>query len=108
MTSHYQIIYWRDIPTQVRGRNGRSRLTRPLSPRFQKTVHRAAFRAKAINGFDYIEEWRQSDWQGRDGEVEDVVTAVVTELETVYSDEHLDKLARNKGYASQPVIKDIR
>lgn len=100
MTTQYQIIYWRDIPVQVRGRNGRSRLTCPLSPRFQKTVHRAAYRAKAINGLDYIEEWRQSDWQERDGEVEDILTAVVTQLENDYTDARLDKLAHNKGYES--------
>ena len=98
MKSHYQIIYWRDIPTQVRGRNGRSRLTRPLSPRFQKAIHRAAFCAKAINGLDYIEEWQLSDWQDRDDNVEDVLTAVVTQLENDYTDVRLDKLARNKGY----------
>ena len=98
MTTQYQIIYWRDIPVQVRGRNGRLRLARPLAPRFQKTVHRAAFRAKAINGLDYIEEWRLSDWQGRDGEVEDVVTAVATQLENDYTDGRLEKLAFSKGY----------
>jgi len=98
MKSHYQIIYWRDIPTQVRGRNGRSRFTCPLSPRFQKAIHRAAFRAKAINGLDYIEEWQLSDWQDRDDNVEDVLTAVVTQLENDYTDVRLDKLARNKGY----------
>jgi hypothetical protein len=94
----FQIIYWRDIPVQVRVKNGRSRLTHPLSPRFQEAVHRAAFRAKAINGFDYIQEWRPSEWQEREGEDQDVITAVTAELETAYSDERLEKIARNKGY----------
>ena len=93
-----QIIYWRDIPIQVRGRNGRLRSTQPLSARFQKTVHRAAFRAKAINGFKYIEEWQPSAWQERDGGLEDVITTIVAELEATYNDQRLDQLARNKGY----------
>ncbi len=93
-----QIIYWRDIPVQVRVRNGRNRQTEPLSPRFQKTVNRAAFRAKAITGDAYLEEWRLSEWQDWEGEPEEVKTAVVTDLETVFTDTILDQLARNKGY----------
>ena len=94
----YQIIYWRDIPVQVRARNGRSRLTHPLSPRFQKAVYRAAFRAKAISGFDYIQEWKPGDWLEREGEVQEVLTAVAAELEAAYNDERLAFIARNKGY----------
>ncbi len=83
---------------QVRVKNGRNRHTRPLSDRFQKTVHRAAYRAKAITGEAYIEEWRPSEWQEREGELEDVATAVAAELEAVFSDKLLDNLARNKGF----------
>ena len=57
-----QVIYWRDIPVQVRVKNGRSRKTHPLSPRFQKTVYRAAYRAKAINGDAYTNAWHSSTW----------------------------------------------
>lgn len=83
---------------QIRVRNGRSRLTHPLSPRFHEAVHRAAFRAKAINGFDYIKEWRPSEWQEREGEDQDVITAVSNKLETTYSNQRLEKIAHNKGY----------
>jgi hypothetical protein len=93
-----QIIFWRDIPVQVRVRNGRFRQTTPLSPRFQQAVHRAAYRAKAINGMDYIEEWRLSEWQEYDGEVAGVETAVIVNLEASYTDTDLDRLARNKGH----------
>ncbi len=94
----YQVIYWRDIPVQVRARNGRSRLTHPLSPRFQEAVYRAAFRAKAINGFAYIQEWQPGDWLEREGEIQVVLTAVAVELEAAYNDERLALIARNKGY----------
>lgn len=93
-----QIIYWRDIPVQVRLRNGRTRHTQPLSARFQKAVHRAAYRAKAITGDAYVAEWCLSDWQEREGALEVVGTAVVTELEETFSDALLDRLARNKGF----------
>lgn len=96
--TRYQIIYWRDIPVQVKVRDDRARLSRPLSSRFQKTVYRAAYRAKAINGSEYIQEWRPSDWVELDNGAEDVLTAVTAELESAYSDERLDRLARNKGF----------
>lgn len=94
----FQIIYWRDIPVRIRVRSGNQRTTSALTPRFQKTVHRAAYRAKAISGEAYVQEWHTSSWQVRDGEVTDVIKAVTTELETAYSNERLDKLALNKGY----------
>ena len=96
--TRYQIIYWRDIPVQVKIRSDDSRLSRPLSPRFQKTVHRAAFRAKAITGFAYIQEWRPSDWNEREEAAPELLVRVTAELETAYSDKRLDALARNKGY----------
>jgi hypothetical protein len=94
----YQIIYWRDIPVRIRVRSGNQRTTSALTPRFQKTVHRAAYRAKAISGEAYVQEWHTSGWQVRDGGVTDVITAVTDELESAFSDERLDKLALNKGY----------
>ncbi len=93
-----QVIFWREIPVQVKVKNGRFRLKQPLSDRFQKSVYRAAYRAKAIHGPAYQEGWVQSDWQEREGETAEVLTAVIAELETTYTDERLDKLARNKGY----------
>ena len=96
--TQFQIIFWRDIPVQVRVKNGRSRHTHPLSSRFQEAVHRAAFRAKSINGIEYIREWEPSEWQERDGDAEAVITAVTEELESAYSDERLEQITRNKGY----------
>ena len=43
-------------------------------------------------------EWQPSDWQERDGEAQNVLTAVAAELEAAYHDERLDKLARNGGH----------
>ena len=94
----YQIIYWRNIPVQVRVRNGRKRQTQPLSDRFQKSVHRAAYRGKAITGDAYIEEWQPTRWQERVGEPQDVLQQVAAELEAAYTDARLDELAKNKGY----------
>lgn len=94
----YQIIYWRDIPVQVRVRNGRKRITHPLSDRFQKTVHRAAYRGKAITGDAYMDEWQPTGWQERPGEPQTVLEAVAAELEAAFSNARLEQFAKNKGH----------
>lgn len=98
LRTKYQIIYWRDIPVQVRVKDGRKRTTQPLSPRFQETVHRAAYRAKAITGEAYMEEWQPSRWRDFEGDPQTTLNTITAGLEHSYTDDRLDKLARNKGY----------
>ncbi len=98
--TRYQIIYWRDIPVRIRVRQGKAHLSGSFSPRFQKTVYRAAYRAKAITGDDYTDGWRPSDWRNHDQEAGSVLQIVTAEIEAAYSDDRLDALARNKGYES--------
>jgi hypothetical protein len=40
-----QVVFWRDIPAQVKARRGRERAARGLDPRFQEAVDAAAMRA---------------------------------------------------------------
>lgn len=98
MKSTYQIIYWRDIPAQVKVRAGRMRVSRPLPDRFEQAIDRAAMHAGAINSDDYLAEWRRSDWLEREGEPEAVAEALVAELDSSYSQDKLRDLARNGGH----------
>ncbi len=45
MSASSQIIYWRDIPAQVRVRKAAERFSLPLSLRFQKAIDSAAVRS---------------------------------------------------------------
>lgn len=102
MNIRYQIIHWRDIPVRVKVRAGSARTTYALSDRFQQTVYRAAYRAKAINGEAYAEGWRAAGWFEPEPGTEpgQVGPAVVAALEAAYDDERLDRLARHKGFES--------
>lgn len=102
MATTYQIIYWRDIPAQVKVK-GRGGPSRQLPERFERAIDRAAMHAGAINTDDYLAEWRKSDWQERDGEPEAVVEAVVAELEAGFPEEKLQELARNGGWEAASV-----
>ena len=97
MSVTYQIVYWRDIPAQIRLRSGKERLSRPLSPRFQEAIDMAAMRAEATSTDDYLEEWRTGEAINRDGDPEQVANAVAAEIEAAYTRERLMRLAANQG-----------
>lgn len=103
-TIQYQIIYWRDIPAQLRLRRGRARLSYPLPERFQKTVYRAAYRAKAITGDAYQESWHAKGWfafETASTEEQDLAAAgeaLAAEIIVAYDAERLDALALNEGH----------
>ena len=52
-------IYWRDIPAQVVGRQGRTNFKKELDPRFAKAIDRAAMRAGRGSSDAYLEDWRR-------------------------------------------------
>jgi cvfA/B/C family virulence factor len=94
-----QVVYWRDIPAQVKVKAGRERATRPLSDRFQIMIDRAAMRAGLFNTDDYLEAWRTVDLPAREGEPQAVADAVAGELEADYPDDRLEELAIQGGQA---------
>ncbi|MBI3243420.1 MAG: virulence factor [Chloroflexi bacterium] len=93
----YQIVYWRDIPAQVKVKAGRERAARQLSERFQVFIDRAAMRSGLFNTDDYLNEWRTSEGAEREGTPDAVAEAVAAELEAAYSDERLEALTVNGG-----------
>ena len=95
-----QIVYWRDIPAQVKVRQGRARVSRPLPTRFQEAIDSAAMRAGVSGADEYLAEWRTSEAIERAGPPEAVADEVVLEFETAYPDERLKKLIKNAGKGS--------
>ncbi|HEY3128751.1 MAG TPA: virulence factor [Acidobacteriota bacterium] len=101
MTTKFQIIYWRDIPAQVKVHAGTKRVTRPLSGRFQEAIDQAAMRTKATKTDDYLEMWRTSDWKERDGDPESVADALANELEMAYTRIRLETLVLSGGHENE-------
>jgi hypothetical protein len=98
MSITYQIVYWRDIPAQIKLRSEKGRQARSLSPRFQEAIDAAAMRANATGTDEYLEEWRTSPPQQGEGDPERIADILAAELEEAYPMERLDKLVMNKGY----------
>jgi hypothetical protein len=93
----YQIIYWRDIPAQVKVKLGRNRGGRPLSDRFPVAIDEAAMRAGLTGSDDYLAQWRNGGWQEREGDLEEIVDSLVAEIEAAYPPERLRTLIHQLG-----------
>ena len=80
----YQVLYWRDIPAQVRVYRGRRPLSRQMPDWFQQEIDRVAMR-DGLTGTDaYLDEWHWSEkqeWTGEEKEAETVAEAILKRLE---------------------------
>lgn len=90
----YQIMYWKDIPSQVKADDGQGAAKAMLSDRFQQAIDAAAM-ADGSTGTDaYLEGWAWGKRAERDGSAQEVLNAVVTELENEYTQERLREIVR--------------
>jgi hypothetical protein len=81
----YQILYWHDIPIQVRAGRRRNRESQSLSTRFQEAIDNAAMAAGLVGTDAYLDGFTWSEPQEREGTPAEVVGRVVAELETQFS-----------------------
>ena len=82
--AHYQILYWYDIPLQVRSREGRERANVSLPPRFQEAIDAAAMAARLTGDEAYTDGLRWSEPVDHPGTPAEVVAAVAAELDQQY------------------------
>ena len=89
-------IFWRDIPAQVVGRQGRTNFKKQLDPRFAKAIDRAAMRAGRGSSEAYLDDWRRESGNF-DGDIQVLVELRVAELESHFSDEYLESVVKAGG-----------
>jgi hypothetical protein len=77
----YKILYWQEIPSQVKAEDGADEVSLPLSPRFLERVDRMAMQRGLHGTDDFLEPWHWGDEEERDGSAQEVAAAVVAELE---------------------------
>ena len=77
----YKILYWQEIPSQIKAEDAEDEVTVPMPPRFMERIDQMA----AVRGLqgtdDYLAQWNWSEEQDRDGSAEEVAEAVKAELE---------------------------
>lgn len=77
----YQVLYWKNIPTQIKVYGNGASLSRQLTSRFQALVDRVAMAEGLTAADDYL---NQLSWGHRiehTGTPEDVMDEIVAELE---------------------------
>ncbi len=82
----YQIMYWHDIPVQVRAGGRRDRASIELPQRFQAAVDNAAMAAGLTGTDGYLSGFAWAEPQERDGTPADVAAAVAAELDAQWAD----------------------
>lgn len=100
--AQYQIIFWRDIPAQVKCKEGRKRAGRPLPDRFPVAIDEAAMRAGVTDSDAYLQQWSNSAWQTREGDPETLAANLVSELDTDYPPARLRLLIQQGGWETEP------
>jgi hypothetical protein len=93
-------IYWRDIPAQVVGREGRRNIKRVLAPRFAEAIDRAAMRAGRGSSDAYLEDWRRES-EVVSGDIGDRVRERVDLLESQFDDDYLEAVVKAGGLATK-------
>jgi hypothetical protein len=77
----YQILYWQNIPSQVKAWDDADEIKVELAPRFMTRIDEAAQSQGLTSTDDYLAQWKWSDEEERDGTAAEVVEAVKKELE---------------------------
>jgi hypothetical protein len=101
-------IYWRDIPAQVNGQDGRERYQVLLSSKFQRAVDRAKRKAGIYTAEEDIAQWRRTSEACPDGvDVAGAAEARASAIEREYTREYLGKLAYAGGVVADVTEHDV-
>ncbi len=99
--ARYQIMYWKEIPAQVKATDDRGGKAKAMLPdRFSTAIDTAAMVEGSTATDDYLDGWAWGPAEERAGSAEDLVRVLVQELDEAYPPSRLAKLIREfKGSA---------
>ena len=81
----YQVLYWKDIPAQVRVYHGKRPVNRQMPEWFHLEIDRVAM-AEGLAGTDaYLDLWQWTEKKERPGSAEIVMEALIEEIEREYN-----------------------
>ena len=77
----YKVMYWQEIPSQIRAEDDDGDVSLQLSPKFADLIDRLAMKRGLTGSDDFLAEWHWGEELDRDGTAQDVAEAVKAELE---------------------------
>jgi Virulence factor len=78
----YKILYWQEVPTQIKVEDDDDDLTVMLDDRFMKLIDILAAKRGLQSADDYLAQWKWGEEEEREGSVQEVAEAVKAELES--------------------------
>ncbi len=76
----YQILYWKEIPAQVKVYDGPKAFTRQLPEHYQLEIDRLAMAEGLVGTDEYLNQWHWSPKLERPGSAEEVLEGLLREL----------------------------
>ena len=77
----YKILYWQEIPTQIKAEDDVEDVTLQLDGKFMERIDVLAAKRGLQAADDYLAQWKWSEEEEREGSAREVAEAVKAELE---------------------------
>ena len=77
----YKILYWQEIPSQIKTEDDSDDVTLPLDGKFMELIDSMAAKRGLTSADDYLAQWKWSEEEEREGSAREVAEAVKAELE---------------------------
>jgi hypothetical protein len=77
----YQVLYWQDLPSQIKAWDDFDEVRVELSARFVARIDQAAQQLGLTSSDDYLAQWRWGEPVEREGTADEVAEAVRREQE---------------------------
>ena len=76
----YRILYWQEVPSQIKSEDAEDEVTLPLPARFLAIIDRLAMERGLAAADDYLAQWHWSEEQEREGEARAVAESLAAEF----------------------------
>jgi Virulence factor len=78
----YKILYWQEIPAQIKAEDEADDVTLMMDGRFMAQIDHLATQRGLTDADQYLAQWRWTEEQEREGSARQVAEAVKAELES--------------------------
>lgn len=83
--ARYRIMYWKHIPQSFTVEDDGRTLKKQLSQRIQNAIDAYAMADGATSTAEYAAQYKRGEWIEREGALEEVAEALLSELETEFA-----------------------
>ena len=82
--AEYKVLYWKDIPAQVKVYEGKRSISARMPDRFQEEIDQIAMEEGLEQSGAYLDEWQWTEKLDRPGDAQSVLNDLLRELESDY------------------------